>query len=592
MLKILFFFLAVIALAFGFSRLADTDGSLALTMGDRLITVDLIVAAIGLLVTLVVLMLIWWLIRVLLTSPSRLRRHFRARKRDRGYQALSTGIIAAGAGDAETARRMLKQADNQLVATSEPLIALLDAQTTMLEGRHDEARVKFETMLEDPETRSLALRGLYLEAQRLGDRDAQRHYAQKAVELAPQLAWAGKAAVNHKTEQGDWEGALRIVETQKSRKQISRTEADRKRAVLLTAQAMELVEAEPARAKSAALEAHKIANDFAPAAVTCAEAALRLDDMRRAVKVLETCWKSRPHPDVALAYVNARPGDSAVDRLKRARRLESLKPNTTESSLIVAQMALEAGEFDEARKAVGAVLRNQPRQSAYLLMADIEAAETGNQGKMREWLARAVHAPRDPAWTTDGFVSQTWAPFSPVTGELDAFEWKVPVERLGGPLIDNGDMSTEASAVDMGGAIASDAIITEAMTGPIVDVTPDDPEPQAAATPAKSEHPPTEAQTSQENAVVDAAPDTEKAAEKEPDMIADTDVSKTGTNPAPDETQLNQSSAANGGKATSDMPKPDKADTKSDETFKAPIPDDPGIEDGEPSPEKSRFRLF
>ena len=46
---------------------------------------------------------------------------------------------------------------------------------------------------------------------------------------------------------------------------------------------------------------------------------------------------------------------------------------------------------------------------------------------VREWLARAVRAPRDPAWTADGIVSDEWEPLSPVTGRLDAFEWKVPV---------------------------------------------------------------------------------------------------------------------------------------------------------------------
>jgi HemY protein len=29
----------------------------------------------------------------------------------------------------------------------------------------------------------------------------------------------------------------------------------------------------------------------------------------------------------------------------------------------------------------------------------------------------------------DGFVSDRWAPFSPVTGHIDAFEWKAPTER-------------------------------------------------------------------------------------------------------------------------------------------------------------------
>ena len=71
-------------------------------------------------------------------------------------------------------------------------------------------------------------------------------------------------------------------------------------------------------------------------------------------------------------------------------------------------------------------------------MARIEGEQHGNAGGVREWLARAVNAPRDPAWTADGIVSDVWAPISPVTGALDAFRWRVPVEPVdadGGALL-------------------------------------------------------------------------------------------------------------------------------------------------------------
>jgi HemY protein len=49
---------------------------------------------------------------------------------------------------------------------------------------------------------------------------------------------------------------------------------------------------------------------------------------------------------------------------------------------------------------------------------------------VREWLARAVHAPRDPAWVADGAVADKWAPVSPVTGAFDVFQWRVPADAL------------------------------------------------------------------------------------------------------------------------------------------------------------------
>jgi HemY protein len=76
-------------------------------------------------------------------------RHFqplfpRARRRDRGYQALSTGMIAAGAGDAAqgAAEELSRQASKFISADQEPLIHLLEAQTFLLEGDHAAARVK------------------------------------------------------------------------------------------------------------------------------------------------------------------------------------------------------------------------------------------------------------------------------------------------------------------------------------------------------------------------------------------------------------------------------------------------------------------
>lgn len=133
---------------------------------------------------------------------------------------------------------------------------------------------------------------------------------------------------------------------------------------------------------------------------------------------------------------SARSGDTAIDRLKRAERLESLKPNNIESLFAVAQAALDAKEFAKARAKAEAAARIEPRESIFLLMADIEEAETGDQGRVRYWMAQALRAPRDPVWVADGVTSEKWLPVSPVTGRLDAFEWKAPFGQLEGPVED------------------------------------------------------------------------------------------------------------------------------------------------------------
>lgn len=442
MIRILFYLAVVFLLGLGFAWLADRPGDMVVTFGGYQYRVTLMVAAVAVTAIVAAVMLLWWLTKALWTSPYAIARHFRARRRDRGYQALSTGMIAAGAGDAALARKKNKEAAKLIRSDQEPLIHLLEAQASLLEGDHDAARQKFEAMLDDPEMRLLGLRGLYLEAERLGDRAAARHYAGRAAGLAPQLGWAAESTMEEKAERGDWDGALALVDAQKASRLVERDVANNRRSVLLTAKAMSLLDSDFNAARTAALEANRLRPDFGPAAIVAAKVLFRQNDVRKGSKLLEAAWKAEPLPDIAELYVHARPGDAVLDRLARAKKLQSLKQNNPESSLTVARAALGAQDYALARSEATAAARMQPREGAYLLLADIEEAETGNQGKVRQWLSKAVRAPRDPAWVADGVVSERWAPFSPVTGRLDAFEWRAPEERLG-HLIEQEDETAE-----------------------------------------------------------------------------------------------------------------------------------------------------
>jgi HemY protein len=446
MIRILSFLAVVFALCLGFAWLADRPGAMTVTVDGYQYQASLMVAAVAVVAVVAAVMITWWLVRSIWNSPYTIARHFRVRRRDRGYQALSTGMIAAGAGDGVLARRKAKEAAKLISADQEPLIHLLEAQACLLEGDHEAARGRFEAMLDDPEMRLLGLRGLYLEAERLGDHNAARHYAGRAAQAAPQLGWAAETTLEELARGGDWDGALKLVGAQKSTRQIDHETANNRRAVLLTAKAQSLFDSDPDAARAAALEANRLRPGFAPAAAAAAKALFRGNDVRKGSKILETAWKAEPHPEIADLYVHARPGDAALDRLHRARKLQDLRKNNAESAMAVARAALDAQDFAEARRSAEAAIRIDRREGAYLLLADIEEVETGDQGKVRQLLAKAVRAPRDPAWVADGVVSERWAPVSPVTGRLDAFEWRAPVERLG-QLIESGGAEVETPAL-------------------------------------------------------------------------------------------------------------------------------------------------
>jgi HemY protein len=166
-----------------------------------------------------------------------------------------------------------------------------------------------------------------------------------------------------------------------------------------------------------------------PAAAPAGRLLAEGGERRKAVRILEAGWRESPHPDIANAYADLVPGASARERLLRMRVLARLAQSHPESALALANAALEAREFAEARASLAPLVAAPTRRVA-TLMARIEAAEHGHTGLAREWMARAVHAAHDPAWTADGAVADTWMAVSPVTGRLDAFEWRAPVAEL------------------------------------------------------------------------------------------------------------------------------------------------------------------
>jgi HemY protein len=175
----------------------------------------------------------------------------------------------------------------------------------------------------------------------------------------------------------------------------------------------------------------RLAPTLIPAAALAGRLLGELGDLRRAARIVEAAWKANPHPDLADTYAHLRPGDSARERLARVETLAQMTPGHIEGALAVARAAVDAQEFAAARAALAPLL-SAPTQRVAILMAELEEAESGDLGRAREWMSRAVHARRDPAWTADGLISERWMPVSPVSGRLDAFQWRDPLAAFGG----------------------------------------------------------------------------------------------------------------------------------------------------------------
>lgn len=427
MIRIIFFLIIIAIAAFAATWVGDQPGDVAISWGGWRAETTLPVFVLGLTLLALAAVAVWSVLRNLWQAPKRLQRRRRERRVARGRNAVTNGLLAIGHGDHAAARKHTTVAKR--LAPQDPLTLLLHAQSAQMDGDRDGAQRAFRAMTERKDTRLLGLRGLFIEAQRADDPHAAIEIAQEALKLSPSSTWASQAVLGFRCAQGDWSGALAILDNNLAAGLLDKTLYQRQRAVLLTARALELETSERDRSRESVMEAVRLAPTLVPAAVLASKFHSEAQQVRRAMRIIETAWLAQPHPDLADAYAHVKLGDSARQRLSRVETLAAKTPDNIEGALAVARAAIDASEFERARKALAPFIA-APTQRVAMLMAEIERTEHGDSGRAREWTLRAVRALPDPVWTADGYVSDHWRPVSPLTGRLDAFQWQMPLAAL------------------------------------------------------------------------------------------------------------------------------------------------------------------
>lgn len=380
--------------------------------------------------------------RFLWRAPRDLNVSVKAGRRQRGYRALTQGMVAVAAGEREEAARWARKAGALL--DEPPLTMLLSAQAAQLSGDEAAAARYFTAMLDNEETRFLGLRGLLTQALREGERGRALELVREAHGMRPRTPWVLQSLFDLSERGGDLEAAERALRESLRAKALPKAEAERKRAVVLVERALAARRADTATATATAIgharAAHKLAPGLSPAAALLAELLLGSGAARKAAKVLEDAWARAPHPDLARLYLEARPSDDSLERLKNLGKLVARNPAHGESHLARGRAALEARLWGEARRHFEAAagpdgLDGNPREAVCRLMAELEESERGDLEAARVWLARAAAAPPDPTWVCGacGASATSWNPRCGNCESFDALAWTAPPQVVALP---------------------------------------------------------------------------------------------------------------------------------------------------------------
>ena len=448
------------ALAAAAVWVADRPGALALDWrGWRVeTTVSVALAGLALLMAAAAVLdrLWWWLRRGPLVARSRRE----AGRRQRGYLALSQGMVAVAAGDVGEAKRLARRATNLL--DEPPLTMLLSAQAAQLGGDEVAAQRAFEAMLERPETEFLGLRGLMVQAVRADERGRALELVRRAHGLRPGTPWVLSSRFDLEAQAGQWEAAATALDAAVKAGAIEQPDSRRRRAVVLCAQALAAAEGgRDGSAASLAAKAHELAAGLVPAAVLAARLTAAAGKKRRAAKIVETAWAAAPHPDLAGVYEALEEGEEGAKRVARLERLAGLREGHPEGRLAVARGAIEAALWGIARAQLAPLAEDAPEARVCRLMAALEEGEGREPGAAKTWLLRLGEARPDPAWrcATCGHRAETWAPHCPSCEAFDTQRWGPPraefmpaVPSSGEPLLalSLGGGDETAAAIDDG----------------------------------------------------------------------------------------------------------------------------------------------
>lgn len=424
MIRIFTYIVVVILAAWGATELSKLTGFTVIEINGTRIDVHtgilLFLVGLGLLVFFFGGTFFSWLSRL----PQRIRNRGAERKRARGMTALTRGLEAVAAGDAEDAQRHARAASKAL---DEPaLTRLLTAQAAQLAGDTVTAQNAYSAMLEAPETEFLGLRGLYMHALQSGDREEARAYAERAFRLRPGTPWAFESVLALSVERGAWGDALEALTLARQNEVADGQEYRRMEGALLTAQAYSAADTDDEdQALKDAEAALRKSPTLTPAAALAAEMEVKAGKRSKAARILGDAWEAEPHPGLAAVMRRIFDHERAERVQGRLIKLAERKPDHPESKLLLAEVQLEGGEPASAQTTIEPLLTGRPNRRTLNLMARITEARYGAEAA-KAWRQRAEAAPVDVIPGANGTFHYTTEGWRRLIGEFSEHERLTP----------------------------------------------------------------------------------------------------------------------------------------------------------------------
>lgn len=432
--KIVVFVAAITALTFGASYVIDAGGEVRIALGTNEFTLTPLAGMIGILLILLAGWVTFRLVGLLIAvfrffngDETAISRYFDRNRERRGFEALADGLMALASGEGKIAMARAAKAEKYLDRPE--LTLLISAQAAELSGETKRAQKYYKKLLADDRTRFVGVHGLLTQKLAEGDTDTALKLAEKAFALRPRHEKIMDTLFSLQSDKHDWTGARETLAAKLRARALPKDVHMRRDAVLALADAREKLDAgDVEHGRIAALQANRLSPDLIPAAVLAAEMNVLNGVPKTAVKILKKAWSVKPHPDLAAAFADIAPNETANERRTRFQVLLKISPDQPEAKLLAAELAIVDKDFAGARAALNGLAETDPTVRSLTIMAAIERGEGSPDKVVRGWLTKALSASRGPRWMCASchHIHGQWVPVCENCGHFDTLAWDVP----------------------------------------------------------------------------------------------------------------------------------------------------------------------
>ncbi len=433
-IKIVVFIALVAAATLGASYLLELEGGVRIVMVGFEINLTPLKAVMALVALVLAIWLFMKLAGILVAvlkfingDETALSRYFDRNRQEKGYRALSEGMLALASGEGDVAMNKAARAEKYLRKPA--LTNLITAQAAEMSGDRRKAEEVYKRLLQNDKTRFVGVRGILRQKLADGDTETALKLAQTAFALKPRHAEVQDTLLELQAQKSDWKGARETLNAKLKYGNLPRDVHKRRDAVLALSEARDVLdEGKTIEAREAAIEANRLWPDLIPAAVLAARGYIEQGNKRNALRVLNKAWVVRPHPDLAATFAAIEPDETPQERLKRFSKLLKVHPENRETKLLKAELNIAAEDFPGARRALGDLAEVEPDARSLTIMAAVERGEGAPDAVVKGWLARALSAPRGPQWVCDKchHIHAEWVPACENCQSFDTLSWTAP----------------------------------------------------------------------------------------------------------------------------------------------------------------------